>query len=382
MQHFAFIIHPIDARRDVGRRYPIARYLPENLIEWYIKKRDPLVVADVLGIRSDTGAEARGWFIACPLTPRQMVTLPIDFVWSKLEQCGKIAQDLGAGIMGLGAFTSVVGDGGITLAKRLPGLAITTGNSYTVATAIEGAKTAGEMMGHSLSQARVAVVGATGSIGATCAEILARDAAEVALVGRDLDRLDIVGKRIKANSKADIKLFTDVATGLRDADIVITVTSAVDAVILPEHIKPGAVVCDVARPRDVSVRVAKERNDVLVIEGGIVSVPGHMRQPKPDKPDADFNFGFPSGTAYACMSETMALALENRYESFTLGKEVTVAQVDEITLLCRKHGFKLAGFRSFERAVDPEEIVRIRKRAERPRSAAGSVVSASQKSGQ
>ncbi len=382
MQHFAFIIHPIDARRDVGRKYPIARYLPENLIEWYIKQRDPLVVADVLGIRSDTGVEARGWFIACPLTPRQMVTLPIDFVWSKLEQCGKIAMDLGAGIMGLGAFTSVVGDGGITLAKRLPGLAITTGNSYTVATAIEGAKTAGEMMGHPLSQARVAVVGATGSIGATCAEILARDAAEVALVGRDLGRLDAVGKRIKANSKADIKLFTDVATGLRDADIVITVTSAVDAVILPEHIKSGAVVCDVARPRDVSVRVAKERNDVLVIEGGIVSVPGHMRQPKPDKPDADFNFGFPSGTAYACMSETMALALENRYESFTLGKEVTVGQVDEISILCRKHGFKLAGFRSFERAVDPEEIVRIKKRAERPRGAAGSVVSASQKSGQ
>ena len=174
MQHFAFIIHPIDARRDVGRRYPIARYLPENLIEWYIKKRDPLVVADVLGIRSDTGAEARGWFIACPLTPRQMVTLPIDFVLSKLEQCGKIAQDLGAGIMGLGAFTSVVGDGGITLAKRLPGLAITTGNSYTVATAIEGAKTAGEMMGHSLSEARVAVVDDLGRSSAITVRIVRR----------------------------------------------------------------------------------------------------------------------------------------------------------------------------------------------------------------
>ena len=31
MQQFAFIIHPIDAARDVGRKYPIARYLPEEL---------------------------------------------------------------------------------------------------------------------------------------------------------------------------------------------------------------------------------------------------------------------------------------------------------------------------------------------------------------
>ena len=76
------------------------------------------------------------------------------------------------------------------------------------------------------------------------------------------------------DSKSPISLFTDVAAGLKDADIIITVTSAVDAVILPEHIKPGAVVCDVARPRDVSVRVARERDDVLVIEGGVVQVPG------------------------------------------------------------------------------------------------------------
>src|SRR5581483_10887352 len=215
MQHFAFIIHPIDARRDVGRKYPIARHLPESLVEWYIKRRDPLIVADVVGVRSLTGEEARGWFIACPLTPRQMLSLPLDFVWDKLEKCGRIAQEVGAGILGLGAFTSVVGDGGITLAKRLPGLAITTGNSYTVATAIEGAKTAGEMMGHHLPETRVAVVGATGSIGATCAEILARETAGVALVGRDKSKLETFAAELRPKSRAEIEVFTDVAAGLK-----------------------------------------------------------------------------------------------------------------------------------------------------------------------
>jgi fatty aldehyde-generating acyl-ACP reductase len=43
----------------------------------------------------------------------------------------------------LGAFTAVVGDAGITIAKNL-NIPVTTGNSYTVATAIEGTKKASE----------------------------------------------------------------------------------------------------------------------------------------------------------------------------------------------------------------------------------------------
>jgi predicted amino acid dehydrogenase len=135
-----------------------------------------------------------------------------------------------------------------------------------------------------------------------------------------------------------------------DADVVVTVTSSDSDVILPKHLKPGAVVCDVARPRDVSVRVSKERPDVLVIEGGVVAVPGNV--------DFHFDFGFPPRTAYACMSETMMLALENRPESFTLGKDVSVDQVVETQRLAAKHGFTLAGFRSFEKAVSLEAIER------------------------
>jgi predicted amino acid dehydrogenase len=127
-------------------------------------------------------------------------------------------------------------------------------------------------------------------------------------------------------------------------------------VIEPEYLKPGCVVCDVARPRDVSVRVAKERDDVLVIEGGVVAVPG---------PNADFHFhfGFPPKTAYACMSETIMLALDGRYESFTLGKDVTIAQAEETARLAKKHGFTLAGYRSFEREVTSETIEATRRRA-------------------
>ncbi|MDH7603199.1 MAG: shikimate dehydrogenase, partial [Armatimonadota bacterium] len=160
-----------------------------------------------------------------------------------------------------------------------------------------------------------------------------------------------------AEAQASVEITTDVAAGIRDADIVITVSSAVEAIIEPQYIKRGAVVCDIARPRDVSARVVEERDDVLVIEGGVVEVPGDV--------NFNFDFGFPPKTAYACMSETMILALEGRYECFTLGKNVSIEQVEEISRLAAKHGFKLAGFRSFEKPVTEEQIARARKNAGR-----------------
>ena len=356
MERFAFIIHPMEPKRDIARKYPFVKFLPDFLVEEAARRIHPKVVSHITGIRSATGVEAEGWFIGCPLTPRQLLGLPHEEVYTRLVQCGEIAANLGAKIIGLGALTSVAGDGGITIAKRLP-IAVTTGNSYTVATAVEGATRGAMLMGAPLPESTVAVVGAAGSIGQTCAHLLARDAKAMVLIGRDAAKLEPIAQALRDATNAVVTVSGDVANGLRDADVIVTVTSAVDAVILPEHLKPGAVVCDVARPRDVSVRVAKERDDVLVIEGGVVAVPG--------EPQFNFHFGFPERTAYACMSETIMLALDGRYESFTLGKTVSVEQVETTQQLAAKHGFKLAGFRSFEKAVTDEQIARVRLAAGR-----------------
>jgi predicted amino acid dehydrogenase len=359
LEKFAFIIHPISARKDVARhkKYWFAKYLPEPMVEQLIKGKDPLVASHITGIKSKTGTEAEGWFIVCPLTPHQLMTLPQEFVYHRLIQCGKLAEELGAKIIGLGAFTSVVGDGGVTVAKSLD-IAVTTGNSYTVATAIEASVDGARRMNIDLSKARVAIVGATGSIGRTCAQILAPQAASISLIGRDLEKLGAVRDQFASEIQVRTEIFDSVSAGLKDADIVITVTSAVDVVIQPKDLKSGSVVCDVARPRDVSDRVAKERDDVLVIEGGVVAVPG-------ENVEFNFNFGFPPKMAYACMSETIMLALEGQYESFTLGKTVSVEQVKRTQELAEKHGFKLAGYRSFEKEVSEEQIARIAANSER-----------------
>ena len=60
--------------------------------------------------------------------------------------------------------------------------------------------------------------------------------------------------------------------------------------------------------------------------------------------------------AFACMAETMALALDGNYASFTLGKDIKLSQVQTIDTIAKRHGFKLGGFRSFERAITSSQI--------------------------
>ncbi|HVU12903.1 MAG TPA: SDR family NAD(P)-dependent oxidoreductase [Phototrophicaceae bacterium] len=355
---FAFIIHPIQIKKDVARKYPLlGKILTEPQINFFSRFFPPVYLSQVEGIRSAaTGNELRGWLIACPFTPPTMMSLPVETVYNKIVACGHMAEALGAKILGLGAFTSVVGDAGKTIADRLD-IPVTTGDSYTVSMAVAAIREAARVMELPMREATVAVVGATGAIGKTCAQLLAGEGAKLILVGRQIEPLEelrdqCVGKGAEVSATTDIN-------AIYEADLILAVTSAVHAVIEPKHLKPGAVVCDVARPRDVSRRVAAERDDVLVIEGGMVEVPG--------APDFHFDFGFPPRKAYACMAETMALALEQRYEDYTIGKDISIGQTHEIDAIASRHGFKLSGFRSFEQPVTDAQIALVKEKAAKNR---------------
>jgi predicted amino acid dehydrogenase len=356
---FGFVIHPINPKKDVSRKWPwLGKLLTEPQVNFFSAYFPPVYISEINGVRSEaTGREVKGWFIACPFTPQRMLQLPINAVYDKIVACGHKAEKLGARILGLGAFTSVVGDAGLTIARRLD-IPVTTGDSYTIMVAVESVRRAAEVMGIPLGSAMAAVVGATGSIGSVCAQMLADDVGELVLIGRRPDALNAVREKCEGRH-VRVRTGTSI-TDAYQADLVLTVTSAVDAVVYPEHLKPGAVVCDVARPRDVSKLVADKRDDVLVIDGGMVEVPGPV--------DFHFDFGFPPKKSYACMAETMALALEGRYEDYSVGKALTVEQAREIGALCAKHGFRLSGFRSFERAVSDEQIAHVREQAQANRA--------------
>ena len=356
MDNFAFIIHPIDPKRDIGRKYPfLARIVNDWIIYHVAPLFPPVYLSEVEGICSaSTGKRIKGWLIACPLTPSHFFQLPEIQVYRKIIETGRLAEKLGAKILGLGAFTSVVGDGGISVANALD-IPVTTGDSYTVAIAVQSLRKAANSLDIRWEAATAAVIGATGAIGRACSALLARDVAEMYLVGRRVTDLEALRDELTAKgAKAYLHISTDMQV-LRQAHLVIGASSSLQAIVEPDHLRPGSVVCDIARPRDVSEAVAAVRPDILVIDGGMVEVPGPA--------DFHFNFGLPPGKAYACMAETIALALEGRLESFTLGKQISSVRVEEIAGIAEKHGFMLSDFRSFDRLVTEEQIEYVRRSA-------------------
>ena len=340
---YAFVLHPLTVDY-LGNhpRYRWTRYLPRTLVETTAAYMPARQVGRATGGRSPaTGRPIEGLIYALGTTPRQMLTRPPEFTYSRLDQAVRDAAQHGAKIVGLGAFTKVVGDAGITVAKRAP-IPVTTGNSLTIAATLETAKLTAKRMGWpNLARGKAMIVGATGSIGSVCSRLLAAAVHDVVLVSIEPERLEALKRKILAETpKASVELDTTTNRWVGECDLIVTATSAFGLRVLDiSQCKPGAVILDVALPPDISAEEAAVRPDVLVVESGEVMIPGPVR--------FSFDIGLPPGVAYACLAEAALLTMEGRFECFTLGREVPPDKVKEIYRLFRRHHFQIAPLRTF-----------------------------------
>ncbi|MCE1180482.1 MAG: dehydrogenase [Micrococcales bacterium] len=362
---FAFVIHPLS--RDFFHKVEPMGTISQvpglgGIVEKAAAMAPPFVYSHVTGIKSPTGAEAEGWLLAVGGTPKELLSHSPEFTYNRLLEAADIAQRLGAQIMGLGAFTKVVGDAGITVAKKAP-LPITTGNSYSASGALWAAADAVRKLdisevdkdGH--IKAKAMVVGATGSIGSVCARLLALVADEVWLVSPETAKLLALKQEIEdENPRATVHCAAKPDRALRHMDVIVTATSAGGKKVLDiMDVKPGAVITDVARPLDLSAEDVAKRPDVLVIESGEVVLPGEDVRMK--------SIGLPKGVVYACLAETVVLALEGRYEPFTVGRAIEWEKVREIYRLGLKHGMGLATISGVNGVFTDADFDRVRELA-------------------
>jgi predicted amino acid dehydrogenase len=292
-----------------------------------------------------------------------MIDFPREEVYKRIVRAIEIGAELGADVAGLGAFTGVVGDGGVTVAQRSP-IPVTTGNSLTIAAGIQSLFRGADEMGIDAKQATAVVVGATGSIGSACVQLIAPKVKHIVMVARNHTRLSKFHESVKNDLPCSSSFTTDIPEAVRQGQLVLTATSSTQDVIQPEDLQTGAVVCELSLPHDVSRRVAELRPDVLVTEGGNMLVPGDVRFERVREPGLEWDTNLPPRTALACMSETMVLALENKLECYTLGRGIELDKVIEIEKMADRCGFKLADMRAFDTAITPEKIATIRQAAE------------------
>jgi predicted amino acid dehydrogenase len=360
INRFAFVIHPLSV--DFIFTHPAfrwMRYLPHDLVEAVAAYMPPMYISRIRGsVSPATGQRIEGILISLGATPRQMLRHSERFTYTRLNQAARMAERMGARIMGLGAFTKIVGDAGITVAHEAD-IAVTSGNSLTVAATLEAAKIAVVKMGAAdLTHGKVMIIGATGSIGSVCSRLLAQAIRDVVLVSIEPEKLIELKCKIQAETPgSQVAIATRPDELIGDCDLIVTATSAFGQRILDiSKCKPGAVICDVSRPADINPAEAALRPDVLVVESGEVILPGDV--------DYGFDVGLPPKVSYACLAEAALLAMEGRFEDYTLGRNISVERVKEIYHLFKKHGFQIAGLTSFGKYVTEEEFGHKRALAE------------------
>jgi hypothetical protein len=197
------------------------------------------------------------------------------------------------------------------------------------------------------------VVGATGAIGSACARLLVRAADSVTLVSPETAKLlALKASILQETPDAKVVLSARADEHLAEMDMVVTATSGAGKKVLDiMKAKPGCVITDVARPLDLSPEDVAKRPDVLVIESGEIRLPGEVRMK---------NIGLPKGVVYACLAETIVLALEGRFENYTVGRAIEWAKVHEIYRLGLKHGMQLAAISGVNGVFTDEDIARVR----------------------
>ena len=339
---FGFLVH-LSGLDDLVQFDPALAVLTDSeladLKHEFTRSAEPAVLG-VSEFCSATGSKVRGHFVLVPFTPQELLAMPGELAIEHVAHAADAVSKVNIGLIGLGGFTSIVTGGGLALdAKNLP--PITSGNAYTVAASIESIESASRLQGIELSSATVAIVGASGQIGRAAAIMLGEKAAKVVLVGRDgteertrkgLQNIaDEIAVR-RQHEPAQISLALTIEE-ISAADIVVVASSAPEAIIKSEYIKPNAIVCDASRPANVSESVKETRSDVVWIEGGLISIPGCndlslFAGPRPD-------------AAYACVAETALWALEPSLGRPSAVQLLDVELVRRFGGVAKRHGFEV-----------------------------------------
>jgi len=397
IRRVAFLGHFIEAKH-LGEFDEALRRMPVEKLDQFLRKMERRVSPCILSrvnVRSKLGDVVNFNFIGITLTSRRIVELMQSgesaFVRKLIDEGIELARRSGCIAVGLGQYTSIITRNCTDVIQR--GMAVTSGNSLTVAMGIQGLLKAAQEKRITMDSSTLGVVGAGGNICRVYSSIMADKVHQMVLFGnprpgaeqkcyetafriyhdlieemryREGEGLEGITARIydtksvqallrKKDKGGDpgrelfyslreefgedrlIRISQDLGE-LREIPLVVTAANAAEPFVGPEHLRQDAVVLDIAVPMNTLPEVDQQRPDVLVIQGGVVKLPYGEDvgvRAIPLKP----------GTTFACMAETMLMGLNQMGMNYSYG-DIQRQQVKKIDEIARIHGFSLADYRT------------------------------------
>jgi predicted amino acid dehydrogenase len=291
-----------------------------------------------INARSKTGTEANGVYIETFIDPDRLDAQYIRTNISKVMNAVAFAKKMGAKIVTLGGFTSIVLEG--NLDSFSPGeTKFTTGNTLTAAYIVKGIEKAAAQYEVNLQESNILIVGATGDIGIACTNYFKGKTKKLLLCARNNNRLQkFAGELIKDDIQVNYSISLDEL--IPDADIIICVASSTN--IKLGNCKKKVLICDAGYPKNIETTVDSPVG-LHLFHGGMGQVSNGYSF-NPDYTNSMYHYEAPH-ISHGCVLEAIVLALENKFETYSAGKgNITIDKMEEIYGISLKHGIKVAPF--------------------------------------
>ncbi|TBR57896.1 long-chain acyl-[acyl-carrier-protein] reductase [Mastigocladus laminosus UU774] len=329
--HLTSLEHAQAVARDLG--YP--EYADQGLDFWCSA---PPQIVDHITVTSITGQKIEGKYVESCFLPEMLATRRIKAATRKILNAMALAQKHDIDITALGGFSSIIFENfNLEQFKQVRNIELeferfTTGNTHTAYIICRQVEQASKQLGIELSNATVAVCGATGDIGsAVCRWLDAKtDVKDLLLIARNQERL--------TNLQAELGRGKILALeeALPVADIIVWVASMPKGMeIDPTELKKPCLLIDGGYPKNLATKI--QHPDVYVLNGGIVE---HSL-------DIDWkimkivNMDVPERQLFACFAESMLLEFEKLHTNFSWGRnQITVEKMEQIGQVSVKHGFR------------------------------------------
>jgi len=300
----------------------------------YIPPRDLFRVK----VRSATGTEINGVYIETFIDPSRLDAQSLRTNIGKVKKAVAHATRMGAKIVAMGGFTSILLEGNLD-SFTTDETKFTTGNTLTTAFIVKGVEQTAAQLNIDLEKATVLCIGATGDIGLACVHYLKFKVKKLLLCARNQQRLEALAMSLQEEN-IDVAYSTSLEELVTKADIIISMASS--AGIQLDNCKKGVLICDAGYPKNLDVRM-EDASDMKLYHGGMGQVKEGYHF-NPDYSNSIYRYSSPN-VIHGCLLEAMVMAFENRYENYSADKgKITTEKVEEIYSLSLKHGISIAPF--------------------------------------
>ena len=329
MHTFAFLFSPVDLKH-IREFWPLTRLMPDFFVKSFLKDQG-FKISHLKTFKSAQDKEIQGYFIVSPLLPEQLVELDEELVLEKIITASYLARDLGAELLGLGGYASAVADKKPMLYKHLK-TPVTSGTSLTAWSVIEALHRLAQAQKLNLKKSTLTINGATSSIGSLCARKLSASFAKIIICDKQKKKLEALAEDIRQLHPITVEIEENQHQAFKNADVIIAACSERDTNFGIEEVKEGVIILDACLTRHITGKHS-HRQDITVVEGGLMKLPGHEH--------SHINMGLPKDLIYASMAETMLLTFEQRFTTCSLGENINLDKLEPIADLAVRHGFEV-----------------------------------------